>query len=67
LFFPLKVKSYLTGDGTRAYIVRPAKGGEKIIERVIVCEIGECQLRAPSVLVSLEKIVDSQRQVEEVA
>jgi len=42
------VKSDLAGDGTRAYVMRAAEGRQEVVERVIVGQVNQRQLRTPA-------------------
>ena len=54
-------------DGARRNIVRSAEGRKEVVERLFVGQVDHRQTRAPLVLVAVEDIVVSDRDVEEIA
>src|ERR1035438_4559249 len=61
----LEVEANLRSDGARCYVVRAAKRGQEVVQRVVVRQVNDVQLCAPLVFVRLKQVVISDRQVEE--
>ena len=60
----LEVKSQFRCQRTRRHVVRAAESRKEVIERVFVGDIDRGNLQADFVLVTAEKVVLSQRDVE---
>src|ERR1019366_3821959 len=61
----LEVEANLRRDGARGYVMRAAKRGQEVVQRVVVRQVNDVQLCAPLVFVRLKQVVISDRQVEE--
>src|SRR5215470_17948885 len=61
------MESQLGGEGTRRDIVRPAEGGEEVVESDFVGNVDGRELQADLVLVAVEQIVITESNVEQVA
>jgi len=64
-FSPLKVKTQLRSVGAWCHVVGSAERGQEIVKRDLVREVDGSQLKADLVLVTVENVVMSYRQVEE--
>ena len=65
LRFRLEVERYLTGQRAWRDVMRAAKGGEEVVERVFVRQINDGQLGAPFVFVAVKDVVMAQSQIEQ--
>ena len=61
----LKVETDLSGDGARSDIVRAAKGGKKIVQSVLVCDVDGRELETHLVLIAAEQVVMSDGNVKQ--
>ena len=63
--------SEMESDGrrqcTRCYVVRPAKGRKKVIQRFSIRQIDHGQPHAPLISISFEDIIVANRDVEQIA
>ena len=60
-------ETQLSGKGARRDVVRAAEGGEEVVERVLVGQIDDRELRAPLVPVAMEDVVVAHGEIEEAA
>jgi hypothetical protein len=63
----LEMKSDLGGDGTRTDVMRAAERRQEVIERVIVGQVNQRQLRAPAVTVAFKQVVLTQGKIKKIA
>jgi len=59
------MKTQLRSEGAWCHVVGSAEGGQEIVKSDLVGEIDGSQLKADLVLVTVENVVMSYRQVEE--
>ena len=63
----LEVKAQFASDGTGAYKVRPAEGGEEIVKCFLVGEVNDGHACTPSEAIAVKQIVVAHRDVKQVA
>ncbi len=57
----------LGGDRSRRHIMSAAEGGEKVVKRIVVGQVDYGKLSTPTILVSVEEIILTQREIEEIS
>src|ERR1019366_7487032 len=60
----LEVEPQLGGQRSRRHIMRSAERGKKVVERVLVRQVDDGQLRTPLVLVAVKEIVMPQGKIK---
>ena len=63
----LEVEANLRSHRSRRHVVSSAKGGEKVVQDIIVCQVDHRQPRTPLVTVAVEEVVISQRDVKQIS
>src|SRR6266550_5198361 len=63
----LEVKPNLCRHRSRCHVVRSGEGGQEVVERDLVGDVDGCDLKAPLVFLTAEKVVIADRDVEEMA
>lgn len=63
----LEVEAQLDSLGPRRHVMRPAEGGEVVVEHLLVVNVDEREAQTPLVPVAVEKIVVARGEIEEVA
>ena len=63
----LEVEPELHRQGPRRHVVRPAKGRQEVVQRIVVRQVDGRELKAPLVSVSHQEVVIAYRNIEEVA
>ena len=65
LAFESEVESHLRSQRSRRHVVSPAERRQEVIKRILVRDVDAGQAQAPFVCVSFEKVIVSNRRVEE--
>src|ERR1019366_8379533 len=60
----LEVESQFRGQRSRRHVMRSAERGKKVVERVLLRQVDDGQLRTPLVLVAVKEIVMPQGKIK---
>jgi hypothetical protein len=61
----LKVEAELRSHGPRCHIVRAAEGGQEVIQRVLVGQVNDSNLRAPLIPLTAKQVVIPYREIKQ--
>ena len=65
-YVPLEVEPKFRRQRSRRHVVRPAEGGEEVVECILVRQVDDGELRAPFVFVAVEQVVMADGEIEQI-